>query len=424
MEKRIRRMVFLPEMPKLERVAAYARVSTEKDAMLHSLAAQVDYYSTLIRRTPGWEYAGVYVDEGMTGTKGEREGFLNLMNDCREGKIDRVLTKSVSRFARNTVTLLETVRELKTLGIAVFFEEQNIDTLTADGEFLLTILASVAQEESRSASENQKWRVRRYFEAGIPWNGVMLGYRHGEDAYTVVPEEAETVRRIFREYISGSGVLSIAKGLNADGITTRLGHAWRECTVASLLRNCSYEGSLLLQKTFKDSHLTKRKVKNTGELPMYAAEDTHEAIIAPADFEQVQAEIKRRAEKYAPKVVPGTYPFSGKVQCGICGKNYRRKTTHGGPVWICQTYNRLGKAACPSKMVPESVLDDLADKFPPDTVESITAENGNRLTVLLKNGQRIIKTWTDRSRSASWTAEMRAAASKMSTERNQKHDIA
>ena len=165
-------------IPKLTRVAAYARESSAKDAMHHSLSAQVSYYSGLIQNHPGWQYIGVYADEAKTGTKDTREGFVKLVSDCKAGKVDMVITKSISRFARNTVTLLETVRDLKALGIDVFFEEQSIHTLSADGELMLSILASYAQEESLSASENQKWRVRKNFEEGKPWNGTLLGYRY------------------------------------------------------------------------------------------------------------------------------------------------------------------------------------------------------------------------------------------------------
>ena len=178
MERVVQKVKFPPRQPKLKRVAAYARVSSGKDAMLHSLAAQVEYYSNYIRRHPGWEYVGVYADEAKTGTKDSREQFQQLLADCKAGKIDHILTKSISRMARNTVTLLETVRELKAMGISVYFEEQNIDTGTHDGELMLSILASYAQEESLSASENQKWRVRQNFENGQPWRGFMLGYRY------------------------------------------------------------------------------------------------------------------------------------------------------------------------------------------------------------------------------------------------------
>lgn len=178
MAKNVQKVKFTPTVPKPRRVAAYARVSNGKDAMLHSLASQVEYYSHLIRSTPGWEYAGVYADEAKTGTKDSREDFQRMLTDCRAGKIDHILSKSISRFARNTVTLLETVQELKALGISVFFEEQNIDTSTADGELMLSILASYAQEESLSTSENMKWRIHSNFQQGLAWNPTLLGYRY------------------------------------------------------------------------------------------------------------------------------------------------------------------------------------------------------------------------------------------------------
>ena len=190
-------------IPKLKRVAAYARVSSGKDAMLHSLSAQVSYYSELIQNHSGWQYVGVYADEALTGTKENRENFQRLLADCRDGKVDLIITKSISRFARNTVTLLKTVRELKTLGVDVFFEEQNIHSLSADGELMLTILASYAQEESLSASENQKWRVRQNFQNGRPWNTTMLGYRHEGGGLVVHPQEAELVKHIFDLYLQG-----------------------------------------------------------------------------------------------------------------------------------------------------------------------------------------------------------------------------
>ena len=204
MDRTITKVEFEPQWRiNVLRVAAYARVSSGKDSMLHSLSAQVSYYSSMIQKHPGWLYCGVYADEALTGTKDSRENFQRLLTDCREGKIDLVITKSISRFARNTVTLLETVRELKELGVDVFFEEQNIHTMSTDGELMMTILAAYAQEESRSVSENQKWKVKRQFEDGKPWDGTLLGYRYRDGKYVIHPQEAEVVRRIFRDYLSG-----------------------------------------------------------------------------------------------------------------------------------------------------------------------------------------------------------------------------
>lgn len=279
-------------------MAAYARVSSGKDAMLHSLSAQVSYYSDLIQKHSGWQYAGVYADEALTGTKDNRENFQRLLADCRARKVDMVITKSISRFARNTVTLLETVRDLKTMGVDVFFEEQNIHSLSADGELMLTILASYAQEESLSASENQKWRIKRNFENGMPWNGTMLGYRYENGTLIIEPSEAETVNRIFTEYLAGSGMTAIAKRLNADGIPTRYGNAWGKASIKAVLQNYSYTGNLLLQKSRRMDHLTKRDAPNNGELPQYHVQGCHEAIIPLRSFNAVQEEMRHRADKH------------------------------------------------------------------------------------------------------------------------------
>ena len=410
-------------LPKLARVAAYARVSSAKDAMRHSLSAQVSYYSGLIQQHPGWAYAGVYADEAKTGTKDSRENFVRLLADCRAGRIDVIITKSISRFARNTVTPLETVRELKALGIDVYFEEQNIHTLSADGELMLSILASYAQEESLSASENQKWRIRKNFEEGRPWNGTMLGYRYRNGTLVVEPDEAEIVRRVFREYLAGKGVVAIANGLNEDGIPTRYGNRWCKASVSGVLRNYTYTGNLLLQKTFRENHLTKRTLPNEGQLPQYHAEGSHEAIIRMEDFEAVQAEMERRAAKHAPpgKSYANRYPFTGLIVCGCCGKHYRRKVTATGPVWICGTYNTLGKTACPSKQIPEPVLMDLTADMDIGDLTEICAEDGNRLVFRFESGEETVKRWKDRSRAESWTPEMREAARQKALERSRQN---
>ena len=237
MPKTVTKVAQIPKLQRKKQVAAYARVSSGKDAMLHSLSAQVSYYNDLIQKEDGWEFVGVYADEAITGTKEGRADFQCMLTDCRNGKIDMIITKSISRFARNTVTLLETVRMLKALEVDVFFEEQNIHTMSADGELMLTILASYAQEESRSASENQKWRIKKNFEEGMPWCGRMLGYRIRDGQYYIIPDEAEIVRRIYREYLDGAGPNGIANRLTEDGIPTRNGGIWQPQTIAKILRN-------------------------------------------------------------------------------------------------------------------------------------------------------------------------------------------
>ena len=422
MERVVQKVKFPPRQPKLKRVAAYARVSSGKDAMLHSLAAQVEYYSNYIRRHPGWEYVGVYADEAKTGTKDSREQFQQLLIDCKAGKIDHILTKSISRMARNTVTLLETVRELKAMGITVYFEEQNIDTGTDDGELMLSILASYAQEESLSASENQKWRVRQNFENGQPWRGFMLGCRYKDGQYIVVPEEAEIVRSIYADFLDGKGVTAIMKRLNGEGILTQQGFTWHKSAVTRVLKNYTYTGNLLLQTKYRENHLTKRTLVNHGQLPQYHATDTHEPIIDIGTYNSVQLEMHRRAQKYGKLQTSGKYPFSGMITCAGCGKHYRRKVTATGPVWICSTYNTHGKAACPSKAIPESTLMEMAAQVAAlSEITAVTAHNNNTLEFTLADGTVTVKQWQDRSRAASWTPEMRAAAGEKFRERNVKY---
>lgn len=426
-----RAITIVPKPPKLDqkkRVAAYARVSSGKDAMLHSLSAQVSYYSELIQNHEDWLYAGVYADEAKTGTKESRTDFQRLIEDCRAGKIDMVITKSISRLARNTVTLLQTVREFKALGVDIFFEEQNIHTMSSDGELMMTILASYAQEESRSASENQKWRIKRNFEEGMPWNGALLGYRLKNGRYEIVPEEAEIVRRIYAEYLSGLGYLTIAKRLNEDSIPTRFGRQWAQSVISKILGNYTYTGNLLLQKTFRENHITKKTRINKGELPKYHVENTHEAIIDADTFRAVQEEKTRRASHFKKKPAQrSAYPFTGLLVCENCGKNYRRKITKTGPVWVCGTFNTMGKAVCASKQIPEETLhkvtaevleqEDFSEDLLRSQIKSILVCNGNVLIFRFFDGSEITKVWKDRSRSQSWTDDMKAAARQKALER-------
>ena len=249
----ITRMEAPAQLPVRKRVAAYARVSMEKDAMLHSLAAQVSYYSERIQQNPEWEYAGVFADFGLTGTKETRPEFQRMLKECREGKIDLILVKSISRFARNTLALLNTVRELKGLGIGVYFEEQKLDTLSGDGEIMLTILAPFAQEESRSVSENCKWRIRKKFEQGIPTGFGMYGYEVRNGSFAIKPEEAAVVRRIFRMYLDGMGSVKIMKRLTEEGVPAPLGGLWNASVVMEMLKNEKYAGVLLLQKFYTNN---------------------------------------------------------------------------------------------------------------------------------------------------------------------------
>lgn len=404
------------------RVAAYARVSSGKDAMLQSLAAQVSYYSGLIQRRPDWEYARVYADEAMTGTKDRRPEFQRMLADCRDGKIDMIITKSISRFARNTVTLLETVRELKLLGVDVYFEEQNIHSISGDGELMLTILASYAQEESLSASENCKWRIRKQFEKGeLVSLRFIFGFQIVKGKVEIDPEQAAVVRMIFEDYISGMGGGKIAEKLKEMNVTTVRSGNWNSERVIAILKNEKYTGNALLQKKYVADHLTKKLIWNKGTLPMYFAKGTHPAIIDTATFEKAQAVMEQRRRLYGAKGdTCNRYPFSGIIQCGNCGKKYKRKVRGGKPAWQCSTFLQEGKAACHAKQIPESVLyltgaEVLGQKeFDAEIFEKEISEirvpEFNKLVFVFRDGHTAEKVWQDRSRSESWTNEMRRAA--------------
>ena len=401
-----------------KRVAAYARVSSGKDAMLHSLSAQVSYYSKKIQNNPQWEYIGVYADEAMTGTKDSRQNFQKMLAECRAGNLNLIITKSISRFARNTLTLLETVRELKDLGVDVYFEEQQIHSLSSDGELMLSILASYAQEESLSASENQKWRIRKDFEKGKVSSLQML--------LEIIPDEARIVRLIFNSYLSGMGKLAVANMLNEMHISTKFDNEWTAEAVRRILTNEKYCGELMLQKFYSENHLTKRKMVNHGEIKKFYVEEAHPPIIEKSVFLAVQNLMKKHQEQFTPtKSTAVTYPFTGKIKCECCGKNYRRKTTPTGIVWICATYNTKGKKYCSkAKQIPENTLISVCcevldlQKFDVNVFESqiaiILVPAPNEMTFIFTDGHQISANWKDRSRSESWKPEMKKATGERS----------
>ena len=402
-----------PPIPARKRAAAYARVSDGKDAMIHSLSAQVSFFSDYIQKQRGWEYAGVYADKALTGTKDDRPEFRRLMNDCRNGKVDIIITKAISRFARNTITMLEAVRELKSLNVDVYFQRENIHSLSENGEVMLTVLASFAQEESRSVSENVKWRIRNKFKEGKTNHGTIMGYMLVNGTLVIVPEEAEVVRMIFADFLGGMGKLAIVKKLISMGVPTKRGGGWTEKTVDKMLRNEKYHGDMLLQKSFKSDHITKKKIINKGELPQYYVENSHEPIVSKEIFAQVQAELARRAAIHHPsRKTPEKYPFTGKIVCGHCGSNYRRKTANAGTpyekvVWICDIFNRMGRVACPSQQIPENILLEIVDM---DFV-LIRVPESNKIVIVTPDGAEVERKWQHKSRRESWTDEKRKKAS-------------
>ena len=286
------------EIKKL-RVAAYCRVSTDTEEQATSYEAQIQHYREYIISKPEWEFVDIYADEGISATNTKkRDEFNRMIDDCKLGLIDLVITKSISRFARNTVDCLNYIRELKEMNIPVFFEKESINTMDAKGEVLITIMASLAQQESESLSKNVKLGMQYRFQQGkIMVNTTcFLGYDKDDNGSLIInPEQAEIVKRIFREYLEGKSILAICKGLERDGILTARGNPrWHDSSVRKILENEKYMGDALLQKTYTIDFLTKKRVKNTGIMPKYYVEDSHPAIISKEIFMQVQEEIARR----------------------------------------------------------------------------------------------------------------------------------
>lgn len=284
-----------PSKSKLK-VAAYVRVSKDKATMEQSYEYQTTYYETFIRGNPDWEFAGIYADYALSGTSDTRPAFQRLLKDCRDPShpIDLIITKSVTRFARNTVILLTTIRELKSLDINIYFQKDQLYSISPDGELLLTLLASFAEAESRSMSENIKWRVKKRFEAGELWTSNLYGYQQIDGKLYIIPEQAEVVRQIFAWYLEGTGYKNIAKRLNEQGIPAPMGSTWYWSTVRRILVNEKYTGNLILQKCYAPSIGYGTTVINHGEKPKYFVADAHEPIISPATFDAVQEEMNRR----------------------------------------------------------------------------------------------------------------------------------
>ena len=349
------------------RTAGYARVSTDKDEQLSSYEAQVDYYTKFIQERPDWEFVTVYTDEGISATNTKkRDGFRQMVADALDGKLDLIVTKSVSRFARNTVDSLQTVRDLKAKGVEIYFEEQNIWTLDSKGELLITIMSSLAQEESRSISENVTWGKRKSMADGkvsLPY-GQFLGYRKGEEGLPeIVPEEAEVIRYIYRLFLEGKTAHGIAKILIAEGIKTPAGKdRWQPGVVLSILQNEKYEGHALLQKGYTEDFLTKKRKVNNGEIQQYWVENSHPAIVSPEVYDMVQAEIKRRNARKGR--YSGAGFFAGRLVCGCCGGYFGAKVWHSTSkyrrvIWQCNHKFKNGEKCA----TPHLYEDDIKRRF-------------------------------------------------------------
>lgn len=357
------------QIPKL-RVAAYCRVSTDSDEQATSYEAQVDHYTDFIKKNLEWEFAGIFADDGISGTNTKkREEFNRMIDECMAGNIDMIVTKSISRFARNTLDCLKYIRQLKEKNIPVYFEKESINTMDAKGEVLLTIMASLAQQESQSLSQNVKLGLQYRYQQGIVQinHNRFLGYTKDEEGHLVIePNGAEVVKRIYREYLEGASLIEIARGLMADNILTSAGkEKWRPETIKKILQNEKYIGDALLQKTYTVDFLSKKRVKNDGIVPQYYVENNHDAIIPRDLYMQVQEEMERRSniksgESGKKRIYSSKYALSTIVFCEHCGDIFRRIhwNNHGckSIVWRCAS--RLDKTAvdCPARTMREEDL--------------------------------------------------------------------
>ena len=342
-----------------QRVAAYARVSTDSDEQMGSVAAQKDYFEKLIQKRPDWEFAGIYADEGISGTSlNRREAFNRMVADALGGKIDLIITKSLSRFARNTVDTLNTIRKLKIAGVGVYFEKEDINTLDSKGEFLITLMSSLAEEESRSISENVKWGQRKRFADGkysLPYK-QFLGYKKGPDGTPeLVEEEAKIIRIIYRLFLQGYATAAIANILTNAGIPTPAKCAvWQRCTIVSILSNEKYYGAALMQKKYCIDFRSKLMVPNRGELPMYYVENGHTPIVTKAVFDEVQ---QRMQQEHRYKST--TLLFSRRLFCANCGGAFGRIHAHSAPykdiLWRCSNLQRH-KYPCKTPYLYEELL--------------------------------------------------------------------
>ena len=380
------------------RVAAYCRVSTDNEEQASSYQTQIEHYDEVINQNPEWIFAGIFADDGIsaTSTRG-REQFNQMIQACHDGEIDMIITKSISRFARNTVDCLRYIRELKALNIPVYFEKESINTMDAKGEVLLTIMASLAQQESESLSQNVKLGIHYRFQQGKVMVNAnsFLGYDKDEDGNLVInPEQAETVKRIFREYLEGTSCQQIARGLEHDGIPTARGnHRWHDSAVRRILENEKYMGDALLQKTITTDFLNKKRTRNNGEQPQYYVEDNHEAIIPKELFMKVQEEMARRGSlrdcKGRQRGFSSKHCFSGMIYCGKCGEIFRRIHWNNrgtkSIVWRCIT--RLDKdGECDAKTVKE---EDLKAAFV-EALNKLVTDSDSYIPVLQQNVRKVL----------------------------------
>ena len=347
----------IAEQAKKLRVAAYARVSSDSADQLNSFATQVDYYTSYIRSKEEWEFAGLYADEAVSGTTADkRSDFQRLLTDCRAGKIDRILVKSISRFARNTIDCIQTVRELKQLGVAVEFEKEEIDTGNMGSEMLLSILGSAAQEESLSISKNLKWSYRRRMKSGdFITCSAPIGYVLKNKTLVPDPQEAPIVEYIFSSYLAGKSIGEIAREINAMEVevANKKTDRWHGSTIRYILTNEKYIGDSLVQKWFTPDELPLKHKRNNGEISQYYIKNSHPAIISRTVFEAVQKLLKQRVERHISKTAIRSFPLSRTMQCALCGSTFHRRPSAKAVRWTC--YQHLqNKELCPMEIIEEN----------------------------------------------------------------------
>ena len=346
----------IAKQAKRQRVAAYARVSSDSADQLNSYTTQVEYYTSIIQAADEWEFSGIYADEGVTGTRADkREDFQRLLRDCRAGKIDRILVKSISRFARNTLDCIQTVRELKQLGVTVMFEKEGIDTGSMGSEMLLSILGAVAQEESLSISQNLKWSYRKRMRSGnFITCSAPLGYFLEGNTLVPDPQEVPIVEHIFASYLAGESIEEIAKKLIDlyHTATKKPSGRWHASLIRYVLSNEKYIGDSLLQKWFTPEQLPLKHSRNNGQQDQYYIRDTHPAIISREVFEIAQELLKQKATLYSAKMQKRYYPLSQMMLCGLCNSAFHRHLNNGEECWICKQH-RIDKTLCLMPIVLE-----------------------------------------------------------------------
>lgn len=372
-----------------KKVCAYVRVSTDSLQQEDSLENQTTYFKGFITANPEWEFVGIYSDQGISGYKENRPGFQKMIEDARAGNIDLIVVKSISRFARNTETVLKFTRELKSIGVGIFFELQNINTLSGAGELMLTILAAFAQAESEGASANAKMTYKRKFESGIPAHGLesTFGYKANAQGDIVVDEEkAAVVRQMFDLAEQGIWPSKIKQYLNKNGVPGCAGGDWDDTAVFRVLHNVSYKGDLILQKTYRDSRRKQRK--NEGQVDQWYIAENHQPIVPPKQWDKVQEILRKRSEHLQkpappkpdkPRSSQNTYPLSNLIYCPICGEKLIHKWGKGkNEYWACKTNLKVGKDACKGIWLPAEVANGWGEITEPIVAVQYEDEYGMR----------------------------------------------